>query len=156
MLLAVNEMTENLATQILYWKYDKPYDFYNNEVTEESLKELMNGSYRAVIDEKEALIGFFCTGLSAQVPTGKQYGVYDDPFIDIGLGMDPNLVGKGNGYDFCTFFLGQLEESNKDIPIRLTVASFNKRAIRLYEKLGFVKQSEFSTDSAEFLTMIRK
>ncbi|WP_309299184.1 N-acetyltransferase [Ureibacillus sinduriensis] len=40
--------------------------------------------------------------------------------------------------------------------IRLTVAKFNQRAIRLYEKLGFKKDKEFWTDRAEFMTMVKR
>jgi [ribosomal protein S18]-alanine N-acetyltransferase len=33
-----NKMTESYAKEILLWQYDSPYDFYNNELTDESLK----------------------------------------------------------------------------------------------------------------------
>ena len=52
--------------------------------------------------------------------------------------------------------VGEVHEHYKRTPIRLTVAKFNLKAIHLYEKLGFVMENEFSTDFAEFITMIKK
>ena len=154
--MKVREMDEEKAVNILSWRYEKPYDFYNNEDTAEARAELLNGTYHAVEDEEGQLFGFFCTGTSAQVPAGHEYGVYDEDCIDMGLGMHPERTGKGAGHTFCTFILEQIEVRHQDKPVRLTVASFNKRAIRLYEKLGFVQQYAFGTDAADFITMIRK
>jgi hypothetical protein len=49
------------------------------------------------------LVGYLCFGESAQVPIGKTLNSYDDKsFIDIGLGLQPELCGKGYGFDFTT------------------------------------------------------
>ena len=155
MQLLMKPINEERAKTILGWKYEQPYDFYDNELTAEALQEMLDGSYHALVDEQNTVIGFFCTGANAQVPRGHQFGVYTEDFIDMGVGMHPNLVGKGNGFDFCAQVISCIRaESSK--PIRLTVATFNKRAIRLYEKLGFVSENRFCTDSAEFETMVKK
>ena len=52
-------------------------------------------------------------------------------------------------------FIVQTVQQEHHLPLRLTVALFNKRAIHLYEKLGFVKAIEFSTPT-EFITMLKK
>jgi len=156
MKLFIENMNGKMANDILNWKYDKPYDFYNNELTEEEMMERLDGSYYALVDEFKDLIGFFCIGETAQVPIGNQFGVYTEDFVDMGLGMNPKLVGKGNGFDFCSFIIKFIEENYKSTPIRLTVAKFNLRATHLYEKLGFVMENEFSTDFAEFITMVKK
>lgn len=156
MKLYIEHMNEEMANEILNWKYEKPYDFYNNEVTDEAMQELLDGTYHALVDEVRQLIGFFCIGNSAQVPIGNRFGVYIDDYVDMGLGMNPNLVGKGNGFEFCAYILKFIKENYKGTPIRLTVAKFNQRAIHLYEKLGFVFQHEFSTDFADFMTMVKK
>ena len=153
--LIIEKMTENNAKHILAWKYEKPYDFYNNEVTKENLKEMLDGSYYALLNEHD-VVGFFCIGENAQVPIGHQFGVYVDDFVDMGLGMHPSLVGKGNGTAFCTYILQFIEKQYEGKSIRLTVANFNKKAIHLYEKLGFVKIAEITSNSTEFMTMIKK
>ena len=154
--LFIEKLNKKMAKEIINWKYTKPYDFYNNENTDEAMKELLDGSYYALVDECKELIGFFCIGENAQVPIGNQFGVYTEGLVDMGLGMNPNLVGKGNGFEFCTYIIKFIEGHYKGTPIRLTVAKFNLRAIHLYEKLGFVMENEFSTDFAEFITMIKK
>lgn len=156
MKLVIRNMNEKLATDILNWKYDKPYDFYNNELTAEEMREILDGTYYALIDDAEELIGFFCIGETAQVPIGNQHGVYTGDFVDMGLGMNPKLVGKGNGFEFCSFIIRYIKENYKGTAIRLTVATFNKRAIHLYKNLGFVLKDEFSTDFADFITMVRE
>lgn len=155
MSIYIENINEEKAKEILSWEYVKPYDFYNNEITEENIKELLDGTYYALMSDQHQLIGFFCMGKNAQVPIGNKYSVYSDDFIDMGLGMAPQLVGKGNGFTFCSFILSYIEENYKAIPIRLTVAKFNQRAIHLYEKLGFDAKDEFSTDFADFMTMVK-
>lgn len=156
MRLFIKDMTESFAQEILRWKYESPYDFYNNESTSEALAELLEGNYHAVIDESNHLFGFFCTGAFSQVPAGIEYGVYKDEMIDIGLGMKPELTGKGLGYSFFEFILQHIENSiTPASKIRLTVATFNVRAIKLYEKLGFITAQKFNSNSIEFQTMIK-
>ncbi|MFX3675156.1 MAG: GNAT family N-acetyltransferase [Paenisporosarcina sp.] len=154
--LFIQNMNEELARTVISWKYEKPYHFYNSEFTDEELNERLNGTYFALLNKTGDLYGFFCIGDSAQVPKGNQFGIYTDGFVDMGLGMNPKLVGKGYGIDFCSYIVRYLEEEFKSTPIRLTVAKFNQRAIHLYEKLGFSKNNEFETDFAEFMTMVKK
>ena len=154
--LQIEKMSENNAKYILTWKYEKPYDFYNNDVTAENLKEMQDGSYYALLNAQNDVVGFFCIGENAQVPIGHQLGVYVDDFVDMGLGMHPNLIGKGNGTAFCSNIIQFIEKQYVGKSIRLTVANFNKRAIHLYEKLGFVKVAQFTSNITEFMTMIKK
>ncbi|WNB90948.1 GNAT family N-acetyltransferase [Bacillus sp. NEB1478] len=156
MKVSVEHMNEKTAEEILKWSYEKPYDFYDNSLTEEAMNELLNGSYYSLRKDNKELIGFYCTGEAAQVPIGNQHGVYKEQMIDMGLGMNPSHTGKGNGFQFVSTIMDFIKENNGDIPIRLTVAEFNKRAMHLYEKLGFVKDGEFSTQRAAFITMIKR
>jgi [ribosomal protein S18]-alanine N-acetyltransferase len=150
------KMTESYAKEILLWQYESPYDFYNNELTDGTLKELMNGTYVAVDDENKQLIGYYCTGISAIVPAGNGYDAYNENMIDIGLGLKPELTGAGRGERYLTFILKNIENVNiESLPLRLTVASFNKRAIRLYEKVGFITQQSFESNGIPFQTMIK-
>lgn len=91
------QMTEAAATEILEWRYRYPYDFYNNEKSEESMAEMLDGSYHIVLNEAGELFGFYCTGKSAQVPAGRKTGAYPSGFIDFGLGMRPAETGQGKG-----------------------------------------------------------
>ena len=152
--LTTEHMTRADAAEILGWRYPYPYDFYNNETTDESLAELLDGTYRSVRDEKGKLFGYFCTGNSALVPAGQKHGVYPNGFIDFGLGMLPAETGQGKGSEFFAYVRQEIHVSQPTKPLRLTVAAFNKRAIRLYENFGFELDKEFETDFAKFRTMV--
>lgn len=149
-------MNRKLALEILQWRYSKPYDFYNNDATEENLQELLDGSYSVLVNEAGDLIGFYCTGAAAQVPKGYEVGAYMEERIDIGIGMNPSLTGQGEGFNFFSRILEIIREKNIGVPLRLTVADFNHRAIHLYEKMGFVKGIEFTAKTATFITMVKE
>lgn len=149
------KMNTKMATAILDWNYEEPYDFYNNEQTVEAIEELLDGSYYVIINKNKEVIGFFCTGKSARVPSGNKFDVYKEDLIDMGVGMHPNLVGLGKGFEFCTYIMKFIEDSYPSKSLRLTVATFNERAIHLYKKFGFVKENEFSNDVTKFMTMVR-
>lgn len=152
--LLIQEMNEKYAIEILNWHYESPYDFYNNDLTEESLQEMLENPYYAIVNELEEIIGFYCIGTAAQVPKGHEFKVYMENCVDIGVGMNPNLTGQGFGTAFFAFILSSIQQEHHH-PLRLTVAQFNKRAIHLYEKFGFVKDIEFCIPTA-FVTMLKK
>lgn len=147
-------MSKAYAIQIASWQYEPPYNIYNGDGTQEDIAEMLDGTYRVVLVD-EQLIGFYCTGQSALVPFGHTVNAYRGNCIDIGLGMNPTLTGQGNGQLFCHFIIEEVEREHPFMPLRLTVATFNKRAIHLYEKLGFKEQFVFQTNSNQFMTMVR-
>ena len=155
MRLLIRNMNEKFAKQIGNWRYPAPYDFYNIELDQETLKELLENDYYTVLDHDEELVGFFCIGSSAKVPIGAEFGAYSEELIDVGIGMKPELTGQGYGSTFFSCILAYIREQFQDVPLRLTVAKFNTRAIHLYKKLGFVKKTEFQRGSTVFITMVR-
>lgn len=153
-------MTEADARSVLSWAYDPPYDFYNLEPAqiEEAIGETLDGSHWSVRDAEGDLAGFLSVGPTGQVPGGCTAGVYETyPGLDIGLGMRPDLTGQGRGLDF---FLACVDFVRRELhagDLRLSVATFNERAIRVYERAGFrrgpVFHSPSSAGDAEFMLM---
>jgi hypothetical protein len=144
------------AEEILLWRYVAPYDFYNMDNSEEALAELLDGSYNSVYTGDGSLFGYFCRGNSAQVPAGHASGAYLDACLDVGLGMNPYLTGSGRGSSFFKFILNSLyDEYGRETVFRLTVASFNKRAVTLYTRHGFMKVVSFQHNGVEFVSMIK-
>lgn len=152
----IARMTEKFAVEALCWKYEKPYDFYNNILTTSAIVELLGGDYYALVDSSHKLVGFFCTGKSAKVPSGERNAAYLEDCVDLGLGMNPDLTGKGLGDQFLQRILRFIEREHQEKDIRLTVATFNERAIRLYEKNHFIREHRFYYKETEFITMKRK
>jgi len=132
-------MTENYAKQISNWKYDGEYSFYDQK--EEYIEEYLDGSHHACINEDGELIGYFLFGKNAQIPTVENY-VYDGDFLDIGLGLAPNLCGKQMGLSFFNSGLDFARKTFGTTHFRLSVAVFNERAIKVYKKAGFTIEQE--------------
>ena len=151
-------MDRNYAQSIVKWNYKGQYSIYNLEDTQQSINELLCGDYYSV-SNGETVIGFYCFGKSAQVPIGNSFGAYDNKeYIDIGLGLKPDYCGKGLGLSFLHEGLGFAKRNLHIDRFRLTVASFNVRAINVYQKAGFRVGMSFKRMSdneavVEFLTM---
>jgi ribosomal protein S18 acetylase RimI-like enzyme len=70
--------------------------------------------------------------------------------------MKPYLTGGGRGSSFISFILDSLyEEYGRETAFRLTVALFNKRAVTLYTRHGFMKKVSFQHNGVEFVSMIK-
>ena len=150
--MEIKLMTE--AKEVNAWVYEKPYDLYSFSEDKEDMDELLDGSYYSCYDANGELVGYFCYGKAAQVPGGQKAELYNgDNTLDIGLGMKPSLVGQGMGKKFLRNGLSYGKEKFNPQKFRLSVATFNKRAIALYESLGFKKGQCFYSNEVEFILM---
>lgn len=152
------KMTEQYASLIVRWTYEEPYSLYNMDGGLDDISEFMNGDYFYVLDYANELIGFICTGNSARVPGGYQIGIYnDEQYIDFGLGLKPELTGKGYGEQFLISSLDFIKDEYDKSDVQLVVAAFNERAIKVYERVGFIKgqsfKSKVSGQEIDFLVM---
>ncbi len=137
-------MTEEQASAIAAWRYEGVYAFYDWDADPEDLDELLDASkrgdrYHAVLDDEGSLVGFF--ELTAEGPT-----------VELGLGLRPDLTGRGLGLKFVSAGLEFARERYAPTTFRLKVATFNQRAIRVYERAGFQRCRNFRhrTNNAEF------
>ncbi|MGM0847030.1 MAG: GNAT family N-acetyltransferase [Bacillota bacterium] len=129
-----SQMTEEMALEIAYqWKYDDKYSFYDMTADEEDLKEFLESNREGyyIVRKDSRVIGYFCFEQS------------DSGQIQIGLGMKPEYTGKGLGLEFfqkgVEFALSHFQTDD----LTLSVASFNKRAIKVYQKAGFAPVQTF-------------
>ncbi len=150
------DMTNEDAKIIAEWNYPKPYDIYNSGNKEKAVAEMTQGAYAAVYADGK-LCGFFCTGDSARIPIEPALPIYkSETAVDVGLGIRPDMTGRGLGRSFLSFVIGIIQRYHPNVVLRLTVADFNKRAIKLYESFGFEKSAQFTrpSDGTLFTVMI--
>lgn len=143
------------AEQISGWRYPKPYSTYDGNPS--SIPGLLEPryNYHAVFDEGGVLVGYFCFGADATIPEGRKRGLYGDDALDVGLGMRPDLTGRGFGPNFVLAGLRFARKKFSPPAFRLTVAAFNRRAIAVYEKVGFGFVQEFGDRGPEWILMKR-
>lgn len=131
------------AEAILSWRYPSPYDVYNfdpaNATTDLCyLLDTVN-NFHAMLDAEGTLVGFCSFGADGQVPGGD----YSAKALDIGMGIRPDLTGQGFGAAYARVVVAHGVERYGFSRARVTIASFNLRACKVWEKLGFTPVSEF-------------
>ena len=156
-------MDEAGAHAIQAWHYEGQYSVYNWGDDDGGIAELLDrrSPHYAVWDDKGEPIGFFGFGSSAQVWDGGEPHLYsENNTITVGLGMRPDLTGKGLGLAFVNAGLAFAKEQFKPDYFRLFVLTFNERAIKVYERAGFQRVGIYvqHTEQGErdFLEMSRK
>lgn len=134
------------------WKYEGIYSFYDMTADPEDYEGFVDADLRNKNDhyevlENESLIGFFCV-------------IREGASIEIGLGMRPDLCGKGKGRWFLEQILAFIERNYEFDKLIMNVARFNQRAIKVYHSCGFQDAELIKRSSNggiyEFLTLIKK
>jgi RimJ/RimL family protein N-acetyltransferase len=126
-------MTEAHAEAICAWRYPPPYDVFNWPSWEETLARgleignpgIRKTQYASVLNGRGELVGYvqFFPLLNA---------------IRLGLGLRPDLCGKGGGAVLARLAAEEALRRAPGLPVDLEVLAWNTRAIRAYEKAGFV------------------
>lgn len=128
-------MTESYANEVVSWKYEGEYSVYDVDKNKTDIDEMLNQTeydcFIAVDDYDEA-VGFL------------ECAFDDEGTLEIANFLRPDLTGKGLGNDFvsaCIDFALENYDYSGD-RVKLIVQSFNKRAIKVYERIGFVTIEE--------------
>ena len=146
------------AEELLRWQYEPPYDFYNIRPDQfERGVELLSEpdfNYYAVLDEQDKLVAYCGFGPDAQVAGG----FYDPVGLDIGLGVRPDLTGQGKGHVFTTAVTEFALRTFQPVYCRVTIAAFNIRAQRAWERAGYSRTREFrrKRDGESFVMLERR
>jgi RimJ/RimL family protein N-acetyltransferase len=156
--LAFAALDETNARAILNWRYDPPYDVYD-EGTDDSEKTLQTfldprNAYYAITDDREGLVAYCCFGPDAQVPGGD----YGAAALDIGLGVRPDLTGQGHGHCYVDTVLGFGRRTFAPSAFRVTIAAFNQRALTVWKRAGFrpVQAFQRTGDGLAFVMLARE
>lgn len=120
MIAAIEQAPREALDEIEGWEYEPPYDFYDGP------HEPVHNPERffAARDADGSLVGFY-------------YYELEDGVLTYGLGMRPDLTGRGHGLEFVRTGLEFGRRRFRPKRIVLAVAAFNQRAITVYERAGF-------------------
>ena len=132
-MLTHHVMTEDEKYVIADWRYSGDYALYNTRPYEEDRKKGVGFAHPGFIGfsfyDRDALIGFTCL-------------YEEDREIMIGIGVAPEYCGRGYGREMLETTCGLSETMFPGKPLYLEVRTWNARAVRCYEKAGFVIDGE--------------
>ena len=132
-MLTHHAMTEDEKYVIADWRYSGDYALYNTRPYEEDRKKGVGFAQPGFIGfsfyDRDALIGFTCL-------------YEEDREIMIGIGVAPEYCGRGYGREMLETTCGLSETMFPGKPLYLEVRTWNARAVRCYEKAGFVIDGE--------------
>jgi ribosomal-protein-alanine N-acetyltransferase len=132
-------MTVDDASSVVGWRYRDRWSVYDLMSPAGILDEL--NLYWAVTDTSGALTGFVCVEAAARVQ-----GLNADPrFVDVGVGMDPDLVGQGIGPVFGEAALGHVGRLCPEKSMRAVIQAWNVRSQRFALKQGFIDVGELAS-----------
>ena len=125
----IRPMSDASAEAIAGWRYPPPYDFYDAIPDDPDLADLLSadfrrGRYFEVVDGGGNLAGFF------------EFKHEVTP-LEIGLGLRPDLTGRGHGLNFVSAGIVFARSEFGATSLSLSVAVFNERARKVYERAGF-------------------
>ena len=126
--MRVEEWKGAYGAEVATWHYEPPYDFYDlasDPEDEAAMRDPARAEHhRAVLDDDGRLDAFWYFDRHGDV-------------VEVGIGLRPDLTGRGPGESFLRAQLEYASQSWQPAMFRLFVAAWNERAIRLYERLGF-------------------
>ena len=150
-------MDEAGVHELTSWTYEPPYDIYNfhRPPNESDINYFLDPeyAYHAIIDRTGRISAFCSFGFDAQVAGGN----YTSDALDIGLGIRPDLTGQGRGQTFVSAVLDFATATFSPQVFRVTIAEFNKRAMKVWQSAGFqaVQRFDRSGDRMPFVILTR-
>jgi RimJ/RimL family protein N-acetyltransferase len=155
--MEVAPLTREHVVDICTWRYPAPYDCYDMMDADPDELLLPESGFHALLADdgsgEQRLVGFRSFGPDGRVPGWD----YDHSALDTGGGLRPDLVGQGLGRRAIATGLAFGRAAFSPPAFRVTVASFNARALRTVESLGFERIDTFAAarDGRSFEVLVR-
>jgi [ribosomal protein S18]-alanine N-acetyltransferase len=142
----IEPLTDEHAAAIGEWRYEFPYEWYDTSADPRRVdlfaQPARREGLRAVIGDSGDLVGFFNF-------------VREGDEVRIGLGMRPDLTGRGLAQPFIQAGLDYARTEWEPKRFRLWFAWWNERALRAYRRAGFRAVAEHEARRSRFVEMER-
>jgi [ribosomal protein S18]-alanine N-acetyltransferase len=133
------------AATIASWRYPGQYSTY--DIDDPSI---LAQDHWAVTEAGE-LIGYCCFGAPARVGGASEH----TGTLDVGYGLAPSRMGRGQGSRFVAAILEFARERYDTQRFRLYILEWNERSRKVAARLGFAVESALQTDEGPFVVMVR-
>lgn len=137
---------------ILTWRYEPPYDIYNMGSGTADPIELAEAAdyflqpqyhFQVMLRQPQGDLAAFCSfGSDGQVGGGD----YSAEAVDIGMGVHPLNTGRGLGGMFAGAAIDFARQHFTPPKLRVTIAEFNRRAQKVWERHNFVPIHRFQAN----------
>lgn len=128
--LEARHLSEDDKRQICSWQYEGEYAVYNLPPYEK-MRQAQSGFMNP--GNEKNYYGFFENGVLVGFVNIKEKPTE----FFIGIGVRPDICGKGYGTEILGEVCRIAKAQNPAKPLCLEVRTWNKRAVRCYEKAGF-------------------
>ncbi len=162
--LLLRPITADDVRQILTWRYEPPYDIYNmgSDMPDpielaEAIDYFLRPQYhfQTMLRQPVGELVAFCSfGQDGQVAGGD----YNAPAVDIGMGVHPQYTGRGLGGMFAGAAIDFALQNFEPPRLRVTIAEFNRRAQKVWERHNFVAVQQFNSlyNKRPFIIYVRE
>jgi ribosomal-protein-alanine N-acetyltransferase len=131
-------MSEEDAREVSGWRYPAPYHVYKWprwDVMQARGREFADPAVRAaqyltIRDNEDRLTGYL-----QLFPL--------DRVTRLGLGLHPDLCGRGLGHEVVRLAVEEACKRRPGAEVDLEVETWNVRAVKAYQKAGFVAEDEY-------------
>lgn len=131
--LVVRDWSAADSEAVSRWRYADRWSVYDQRADDPP-----TSGRRAVVSAADGrLIGFYCLGDDARVPGL----VADESVVDLGVGMAPEIVGRGHGEEFALIVLDDVRRRFPGASVRAVIQTWNTRSLTLARRLGFTESS---------------
>ena len=142
------------AAGVAAWKYPPPFDLYdgNPAQADDYLAVDAEGfGFYALVHPDDEVVGFCCFGPEARVR-----GQHPTPgVVDLGGGVRPDLVSQRIASGLLPTVIEYAQTRFTPRKMRVAVAAFNERSLRLCRSAGFEVVRRFDGSGGEFHELVR-
>lgn len=142
LIIQIGPLTEVLAREVCTWHYEGVYSVYDF-----SDWDVVVQNCWSLADEEVRTNDFLALYLDDIMVGFGRIQLQNDE-VALGIGLKPEYCGKGYGQACMSALVSEAQNRfGREVAIGLEVRRFNKRAIKCYEKVGFLEERNYMKDT---------